>query len=287
MKQGLFVGLCGLDVIFYEKNKFPEEDTKMKCSDVGCAIGGPAANAAITYTMLGGQATIVSYVGNSNVGLLIKSMLAKLNIKLIDLCLDDDIKCVSSIYINTDNATRTIFSGRNEIHKLDSFKLLEDAIKESDFILYDGHFSHIDDVLLETAKKENKKIVIDVGGWKDTFKKILSYNPILICSEVFENEGLNGIEMRKIYGVDQIAITKGKKTFEYQDFEKHGFIEPLKVDSVDTLGAGDIFHGAFCYYMFEKEQCFVDALESAKVVAGISTTKYGVIPGVQGYLDSI
>ena len=29
MNKGLFVGLCGLDVVFYEKGKFPAEDTKM------------------------------------------------------------------------------------------------------------------------------------------------------------------------------------------------------------------------------------------------------------------
>ena len=153
MSKGLFVGLCGLDVVFYEKGKFPVEDTKMKCSDVRACIGGPAANAAITFAMLGGESTVVSYIGSSAIGQVIKRQMADYGIKVIDLCEDSDVKCISSIYVNTTNATRTIFSGRNDIGKLTTFDELEKQIEQTDFILYDGHFSQVDDCLLETDRK--------------------------------------------------------------------------------------------------------------------------------------
>ena len=284
-KKGLFVGLCGLDVVFYEDKPLPEEDVKMKCSDLRACIGGPAANAAITYTLLGGKATVVSYIGNSSVGKVIKQMMADYNIKVVDLCLDDDVKCISSIYVNTNNATRTIFSGRNEIHTLDSFKLLENEIEDCDFIMYDGHFSHIDETLLETAKKCSKDIVIDVGGWKDTFNTILKYNPTLICSEVFNKNGLNGIDLQNEFMYENVAITRGKKNILYKtlDMDKPSEIEVTKVNAVDTLGAGDIFHGAYCYFKYVEELQFADALGKAMNVASTSTTVYGVVQGVEEY----
>lgn len=280
-KKGLFIGLCGLDVVFYEKNKFPVEDTKMKCEVVKSALGGPAANAAITYALLGGKSTIISYIGNSNVGRLIKSMLQDLGIDVIDMCNDEDVKCISSIYVNTVNATRTIFSGRNEIYSLKPFDVVDESIKETDFVLYDGHFSQLDDVLLEATRKYNKPLVIDVGGYKDTFEKILDYNPILIASKVFENNGLDGITMMRNHNYTKAVITNGRNPIEYQDGDEHGFVEILDVNAVDTLGAGDIYHGSFCYYYFQKEEPFKDAVRDASYFASKSTEVFGVVDGIK------
>ena len=287
MIKGLFVGLCGLDVVFYEQNKFPVEDTKMKCSDVRACIGGPAANAAITFSLLGGKSTVVSYIGNSSIGKIIKQQMSDYGIEVIDLCDDNDVKCISSIYVNTTNATRTIFSGRNNINNLLSTDILVEAIDKTDFILYDGHFSQIDSVLLETAKMKNKDIVIDVGGWKDTFNTILKYNPTLICSKVFNCDGQDGIDLMSKFGYDKVAITNGASPIEYKTaaMPHSEFIEVQKVKAIDTLGAGDIFHGAYCYYKYCKNDDFSTALLNASKVAGWSTTTYGVVEGVKSFIN--
>lgn len=288
MSKGLFVGLCGLDVVFYEQGKFPVEDTKMKCSDVRACIGGPAANAAITFSMLGGESTVVSYIGSSAIGLVIKEQMKNYGIDVIDLCEDRDVKCISSIYVNTTNATRTIFSGRNGINKLSALNALKKAVTETDFILYDGHFSQTDDCLLETAKQYGKDIVIDVGDWKDTFDKILRYNPTLICSKVFNKNGKNGVELMQEYGYDKVAITKGSAPIEYKtaDMPRSEEIAPPSVNAVDTLGAGDVFHGAYCYFKYCKGLDFRAALENASKVAATSATVYGVVDGVKEYLKT-
>lgn len=287
MKKGLFIGLCGLDVIFYEHSQFPKEDTKMKCSDVKSCIGGPAANAAITFSLLGGKSTVISYIGNSSIGNIIKKQMMDYGIDVIDLCEDDDIKCVSSIYVNMDDSSRTIFSGRNEIYKLSSFDVVQEKIKECDFVLYDGHFSHIDDVLLDSVKKFKKDLVIDVGGWKDTFDKILKYNPTLICSKVFEHNGMNGINLMDIYKYDKVAITKGNDSVEYKTnlMKSSSFIEIPVVNAIDSLGAGDVFHGTYCYFRYVENKEFKEALENATLVASYSTEKKTVIEGVKHYIE--
>ena len=288
MTKGLFVGLCGLDVVFYEENKFPIEDTKMKCSDLRACIGGPAANAAITFSLLGGNSTVVSYIGNSSIGKVIKQQMKDYGIDVIDLCDDNDVKCISSIYVNKINATRTIFSGRNSIVNLLPFDSLVGAIDETDFILYDGHFSQLDSVLLNTARIKNKDIVIDVGGWKDSFDTILQYNPTLICSKVFNKNGKNGIDLMSDFGYEKVAITNGALPIEYKtsSLSHSEFIEVQKVKAVDTLGAGDVFHGAYCYYKYCENKDFPTALKYASKVAGWSTTVYGVVDGVKSFIEN-
>lgn len=286
MSKGLFVGLCGLDVVFYENAPLPSEDYKMKASDVRSCIGGPAANAAITFALLGGNSTVITYIGNSPVGTIIKQQMADLGIKVIDMCQDEDVKCISSIYVNTRDATRTILSGRNPIHSLRNASVLIDAMKECDFLLYDGHFSQLDDTLLEESKRQNKELIIDVGGWKDSFKKILQNNPTLICSEVFQENAQNGIELMDRYGYDRAAITRGSRPILYKTKD---MIEPKEivvpaVNAVDTLGAGDVFHGAYCYFSQIAKLNFRESLTNAAKVAAVSTTVYGVIPGVKEYL---
>lgn len=283
-KKGLFVGLCLLDVVFYHDRPLPKEDAKIKIEDVRAHVGGPAANAAITYALLGGESVVVSFLGNSSIAKILKEMMAELGIRVVDLCEDDEAKCISSVYVNTADSTRTILSGRKAPERLKSLDLLEKEIDESDFILYDAHFEQIEDKLFQTAKRGNKEIVIDVGSWIDTFERILKYDPILICSEVFEKEGKNGLELMEEYGYRRAAITRGGKSILYRDAENRGEIAVRSVHAVDTLGAGDVFHGAFCHAFFQNGCDFASALCQASLVASISTTVYGVIEGVKEYL---
>ena len=56
--------------------------------------------------------------------------------------------------------------------------------------------------------------------------------------------------------------------FEFSSFDDHQLeeiaIEPVQV--VDSLGAGDIFHGAFCFY-YNLGESFLPALEKASRIA--------------------
>lgn len=279
-KKGLFVGLCGLDVAFYGHDGFPMEDTKTKCDLVRSAIGGPAANAAITFSMLGGEATVLSYVGNSPIGRVVHSLMAEYEIRVIDLCDDEDIKCISAIYVDTKNATRTIFSGQNKAVQLKNVQMATDAILDADFVLYDGHFHEIDRVLLKTIKGSSKDLIFDGGGYQETYDEVLRHNPVLICSEGFQKGGKDGMALRKDFSIGRVAVTHGKGPIIYCDGEERGELMPPNVNAIDTLGAGDVLHGAFCYYFEVLGLPFASALEKAMQIASKSTEVLGVIEGV-------
>ena len=63
MMQGLFVGLATVD-LGYLVARFPDEDTKATALEQVTATGGPAANAAVTFSYLaGGGARLVTALG--------------------------------------------------------------------------------------------------------------------------------------------------------------------------------------------------------------------------------
>lgn len=65
---------------------------------------------------------------------------------------------------------------------------------------------------------------------------------------------------------------------------KGGDINPPSVEPVDTLGAGDIFHGAFCWSLVEQGD-FVTALKKASEVAAFSTTMWGTRSWIKPWLE--
>ena len=56
--RGLFVGLVTLDLI-YLANSAPQNNQKIVATDYTVAAGGPATNAAVTFSHLGNQATVL------------------------------------------------------------------------------------------------------------------------------------------------------------------------------------------------------------------------------------
>ena len=78
--------------------------------------------------------------------------------------------------------------------------------------------------------------------------------------------------------IPYIAITAGGEAIEYLSAGDFGKLEVPQIEAVDTLGAGDIFHGAFCHSILEEEneqENFVAALESAAKVASFSCKFFG------------
>jgi sugar/nucleoside kinase (ribokinase family) len=71
-----------------------------------------------------------------------------------------------------------------------------------------------------------------------------------------------------------VAITRGGGPIAWSDGSGRGAIHPPQVDALDTLGAGDIFHGAFCHYL-AGGSTFVAALEQAARIAALSCTHLG------------
>lgn len=254
--KGLFVGLCTRDIVYYI-DEFPQCNHKIKTEEFATYIGGPATNAAITFASLGGDATIATCLGNSIESRTIIESLNNRGIKVLNYSESDAGPNTASIFVG-DEGKRTIVSGQHAFTVNRNFDL-----DDFDFVLFDCNQQEIAIDILQGLK--NETVVLDAGSYKPNIGLFLQKADIIISSEDFMDEDGNNIFALSCNALHK-AITRGEKPILYNGTE----IPVEQIEAVDTLGAGDIFHGAFCYAYFVEERACEEALRYASKVAGES-----------------
>jgi sugar/nucleoside kinase (ribokinase family) len=277
MASGIFVGLSTIDLV-HTVDEFPLADTKAVARSQEVLVGGPATNAAITFSLLGGKATLVTGVGRHPVAGLVKDELRRYAVDLVDLAPQSELfPAISSVWINqyghrsvvSVNATRIDISGPQVDHSL---------FREASILLVDGHFMSACQVWAAAARTLGIPVVFDGGSWKPGTDQLLNFVDIAICSADFLPPSCNSddtvINYLQSADVRQIAITHGATPVRFVDTSHSGFIEVPQVDAIDTTGAGDIFHGAFCFHTANGSS-FVEALREAARIATASCQFHG------------
>jgi sugar/nucleoside kinase (ribokinase family) len=277
-KTGLFVGMLTLDFL-YLTNTYPEKNQKVVATDYAVTAGGPATNAAVSFSHFGNSSNLLAVVGNHPITQLIKSDLDNYQIKILDLDKNrSEPPPVSSIITTEKTGDRSVISINATKFKVGGEVISEETMPGVNIVLIDGHQMSASLEIADMAKMKNIPIVIDGGSWKPGFEEVLPLADYVICSSNFYPPKCKTREEVFSYlsrlNIPYIAITGGGEAIEYLNTGYFGRFEVPQVEAVDTLGAGDIFHGAFCHYILEEDN-FVAALESAAEVASHSCQFFG------------
>jgi sugar/nucleoside kinase (ribokinase family) len=277
MKTGLFVGLVTLDSIYLVEN-FPDSNQKIVASDSTIAAGGPATNAAVTFCHLGNAATLMGVVGCHPMTELIRSDLAEYGVTLTDLDRDRlDPPTISSIIVTRNTAQRAIVSVNATKTQVDETVLPHNVLQNVDIVLIDGHQMAMGRKIAIEARERGIPIVIDGGSWKPKFDTLLPYVDYAICSDNFQPPDCHNREevfaYLESFNIPHIAITQGENSIQFLDRLDRGTIDVPSTNAVDTLGAGDIFHGAFCNFILSGE--FTRSLANAARIAAHSCQFFG------------
>lgn len=268
-KHGLFVGLVTLDLI-YLADAPPSANQKIVAQETTIASGGPATNAAIAFQHLGSSATLIGAIGSHPICHLIKSDLETCGVHTVDL---DPTKTesppVSSIVVSKSTGDRAIVS-INAVKSQIAAHLAPTVLDDVDIVLIDGHQMQISAKIAAWARDCNIPVVVDGGSWKPGFETVLPYVDYAICSANFKPPTDQTVfDYLHTFGIPQVAITRGKNAIELPTLD----IDVPQVPVIDTLGAGDIFHGAFCHFILEHS--WIDALLNAADVASQSCQFFG------------
>ncbi|AFZ57873.1 sugar kinase [Anabaena cylindrica FACHB-243] len=275
--SALFVGLITLDLI-YLADSSPQNNQKLVAIDYTVAAGGPATNAAVTFSYLGNQAKLLSVLGSHPMTQLIQTDLINHQVAILDLDTNKSTSPpVSSIIITQNTGERAVISINAVKTQANSTSMPANILENIDIVLIDGHQMAVSKIIAQTAKIHNIPVVIDGGSWKPGFEEILPFVDYAICSANFYPPNCQNQEdvftyLQK-FNIPHIAITQGEKPIQYLSGYNNGVINVPQIQPVDTLGAGDIFHGAFCHYILQTS--FTEALALASKIAAVACQHFG------------
>jgi sugar/nucleoside kinase (ribokinase family) len=275
--------------VVYALDQFPAEDTKVFARQLRAAPGGPASNAAITHALLGGEAILMSAVGGGPWSIPVREELERLNIDLIDLAGETSYETpLTTVLLNAARSTRTIVNPPQKALDLKCPTAWNSARGEiPGLVLTDGF--HLAETLkpLAECRDAGAALCLDGGSWKPGTQELAGLLAVAICSERFAVPGRPADPHATIAwfaekGVPHVAVTRGAKPIVGWDRGRSFEIEIATIEAMDTLGAGDVLHGAFCYH-FARVGEFEPALRLAAEVA----TRSCCGMGVRAWTDSL
>lgn len=272
VKHGIFLGMSTIDIV-YSVAQFPAPNSKVSAETQDVFIGGPATNAAIAFHHLGGKASLVTVVGHHPLTGLLREEFRRHEITLIDLAPEyTGVPVISSISVNP-AGERNIVSANAHGVIIPETKVDESVLATASVLLLDGHYMPAAQAWASAARNHGIEVVLDGGSWKSGTDKLLETVTTAVCSADFlpprcstEDDAIAYLKSR---GVPRIAITRGANTIHFASANSSGYISVPQVEKVDTMGAGDIFHGSFCYY-FASGLSFEESLRRAAIVAAES-----------------
>ena len=244
---------------------------------------------------LGGKSHLTSAIGKNQFTPFIESELQHYNVEFTDLSpAADQLPTVSSIVVTKGSGHRAVITTKSS--NVVSTKDATFISNKDDYsvVLVDGFNMEMCCRVAMQAQDCGIDVVLDAGSWKDGMESLLPYVDVAICSENFHSpEGIDDntvLEYLANQDVKYRAITRGERSIIYSFPDGEGEIAIEPVDVVDTLGAGDILHGAFCYY-YAKGNNFVQALIKASKVATLSCKTFGTRSWMrdksEGWISSI
>lgn len=275
--SAIFVGLSTIDIV-YRVDEFPAANTKVAAQSQSVYAGGPAANAAIACAHLGGQATLVTAVGRNALAGVIREELDRYSVRLIDLNPDFDcVPAISSVSVDK-SGNRNVVSANAVRIPVPSIKVDDELCRRARILMVDGHHMQACQAWAAAAQACGTPVVFDGGSWKDGTEKLLRSVHTAICSADFMPPGCASasdvFEFLRSRGVTNIAITNGPAPIQILSGQSFATVPVPQVEVVDTMGAGDILHGAYCH-LASVGLGFVDALTEAAWIASESCRSTG------------
>jgi sugar/nucleoside kinase (ribokinase family) len=283
----LFVGVATVDLT-YSVDEIPRRNQKISVPGQHIAAGGPATNAAVTFAFLGGRAALVTGVGSHLLGTIIRADLEKFDVALHDLARRrKEAPPVSSIMVLNGTGERTVVSANAAVFSPIPEEFNPRWLSGVQVLQVDGHYMPLCIAAARLAHQRGIAVVLDSGSWKEGMAELLPCIDIAICSDDYRPSGCRNIddvlEFFAARGIRQVAITRGASGIRFVDGGKRGTIAVEQIRAVDTLGAGDTFHGVFCYYAGQRGNSFRDALAAAARAATFSC-RY---PGTRLWMEKV
>ena len=279
MTRILCVGITVIDFVF-QFPVLPRTPGKHIAEEMEAVLGGMAANAAVAAARLGADAALMSRVGADANGSFALAELAwhRLDLSAVEQAPDAPTS-LSAVAVDADGE-RLLFNHQDRRLLLDVPAPPPAAFGRFDALLVDTRWPAAGLAGLELAAARGLPGIADLdheidGQWLEPSMRAASH-------VVFSAEGLadclgvdgleRGIAEAGRLAPGRIAVTLGADGVAWLEDGDIRRMPAFQVQAVDTLGAGDVFHGALAVALAEGSR-WPDALRFASAAAAIKCSR--------------
>lgn len=279
----LCVGHAALDAV-YRIQAFPSRPTKVPALGLDRSIGGMAANAACAVAALGGSAVFWGPLGHDEVAEQIETEFAMAGVDTRGVVRVPGAQTSQSAIIVDAQGERLIISQRGTALAAGAGDLDGRALL-ADVVLVDVRWNAGSEWTARRARALGLPVVLDGEMGNPTLLRQLA--PLadhLIFSEpgfaewlgrtASMDETASHLATLVANGATLAAVTHGERGVLYCHRARRGHLPAVPVKAVETLGAGDVFHGAYALALAEARS-IDDALAFAAAAAALKCSRHG------------
>lgn len=255
----LLVGLCTVDLV-HRVGALPQPGDKLQSSALEVVAGGPATNAAVAVAGLGGTAELLTILGAHPLANLARADLAECGVRVHDvLPLRAEPPPLSTVMVRETDGERVVVSHNAAGMPVDlPMPTWSRLLSGVGAVLVDGHHPRLAVAAANAARSRNIPVILDAGSDKPVLDELLPLVDVCACAAAFRRGGF-GMRETEIavhrLGVPVVIRTDGAAEVRWSttasDSVLTGFIQPAAVLAKDTLGAGDVWHGALAHGVAE------------------------------------
>lgn len=283
------VGITVLDRIQRVDN-LPTTGGKYVAKDYFEVGGGPAATAAVAVARLGHSVDFIGRVGRDGVADTLLSELSGYGVNVDKMVHIDGASSAFSAVMVDDEGERMIINYQDKSLSRDPKPLERVDFSQYETVLTDVRWPEGAKYALEQAKKYNIPSVLDADIAPDPIDELVKLADHVAFSEpglekfTDTSDPIEGLKLAQKQTDGKIYVTVGSKGCYWLEGDEVCHEPVIKVNVVDTTGAGDVFHGALAVAVAESKQSR-DSIVFSNVVAALKCTKRGGREGIPTRLE--
>lgn len=286
------VGLNATDTMILIPH-FPAYGGKVPFVKEILSPGGQVASALVCCAQLGLKTKYIGTIGDDHRGQVQIESLRGTGINLDHVQLRPGCGNQSA-YILIDQSTgeRTVFWSRPDCLRITPEEITEDQITCASLLHIDGHDTPAVAHAARIARRHSIPVTVDVDTIYKGFEDVLPNVDYLITSSEFPERWTGEADpvkaltlLQETYKMRVAAMTLGAHGALARIDGQFHYSPAFVVNCLDTTGAGDIFHGAFCYAVV-RGFSINDTLEFSNAMAALNCTALGARGRIASLLEA-
>jgi len=279
------LGLSTLDYT-WSVPQIPDHPTKVLAQGFAVGGGGMAATAAVTIARLDGRVAFWGRAGDDTTGAAMRQLLAAEEVNVDHLRLFAQAASPVAAVLVDPLGERLITTFQGQDLPTDARWLPLADVAKADAVLADMRWIDGALALFTEARACGVTTILDADiAAQDDYARVLA----LTDHVIFSSSGLaafapdvpaaDGLTAAAQYGCTLAAVTNGAQGTLWLSADGLQHTPAFAVDTVDTTGAGDVFHGAYTLGVGQSYP-IAQAMTFASAVAALKCTQAGARAGI-------